>query len=49
MEGGESLLVSAESIYNRMHSERPDLLMKLFDPIATDRRGEIPEGEKTIF
>ncbi|MFT7212267.1 MAG: hypothetical protein ACI9XK_002520 [Granulosicoccus sp.] len=46
MEGGESLLVSAESIYNRMKSERPDLLEKLFDPIATDRRGEVPEGEK---
>lgn len=43
-EGGKSLLVSAESIYNRMMQERPDLLQKLFDPIATDRRGEIPEG-----
>ncbi len=45
-EGGESLLVSAESIYNRMKAERPDLLLKLFDPIATDRRGEVPEGAK---
>lgn len=45
-EGGESLLVSAESIYNRMRAERPDLLLRLFDPIATDRRGEIPEGAK---
>lgn len=45
-EGGESLLVSAVSIYNRMSAERPDLLQKLFDPIATDRRGEIPEGAK---
>lgn len=44
MEGGDSLLVSAESIYNRMKAERPDLLERLFDPIATDRRGEIPEG-----
>ena len=43
-EGGRSLLVSAESIYNRMRELRPDLLEKLFDPIATDRRGEIPEG-----
>ncbi|MGB1841021.1 MAG: TauD/TfdA family dioxygenase [Longimicrobiales bacterium] len=43
-EGGESLLVSALSIYNRMKSERPDLLDRLFDPIATDRRGEIPPG-----
>ncbi len=45
-EGGESLLVSAETIYNRMKTERPDLLAKLFDPIATDRRGEIPRGAK---
>ena len=44
MEGGDSLLVSAESIYNRMQATRPDLLAKLFDPIATDRRGEVPEG-----
>ncbi len=48
-EGGMSLLVSAESIYNRMKAERPDLLEKLFDPIATDRRGEIPEGAKPFM
>jgi hypothetical protein len=46
MEGGESLVVSALSIYNRMREERPDLLIRLFDPIATDRRGEIPPGAK---
>ncbi|MFT5786886.1 MAG: hypothetical protein ACJAWC_002857 [Yoonia sp.] len=45
-EGGKSLLVSAETIYNRMKQEHPDLLEKLFDPIATDRRGEIPNGAK---
>jgi hypothetical protein len=45
-EGGRSLLVSAESIYNRMRAQRPDLLAKLFDPIATDRRGEVPEGAR---
>ena len=43
-EGGDSLLVSAETIYNQMQAERPDLLELLFDPIATDRRGEVPEG-----
>ncbi|MCX7202821.1 MAG: TauD/TfdA family dioxygenase, partial [Burkholderiales bacterium] len=42
--GGRSLLVSAETIYNRMRELRPDLLALLFDPIATDRRGEVPEG-----
>jgi alpha-ketoglutarate-dependent taurine dioxygenase len=45
-EGGHSLLVSALSIYNRMRAERPDLLERLFDPIATDRRGEVPPGAK---
>lgn len=48
-EGGKSLLVSALSIYNRMHAERPDLLARLFDPIATDRRGEIPVGANPFF
>ena len=42
--GGESLLVSAEAIYNRLRAERPDLLAVLLEPIATDRRGEIPAG-----
>ncbi len=45
-EGGDSLLVSAETICNRMRRTRPDLLQLLFDPIATDRRGEVPEGMK---
>ena len=44
--GGDSLLVSAISIFNRMLAERPDLLPRLFDPIATDRRGEVPPGAK---
>ncbi len=43
-EGGDSLLVSAETIFNRMRSECPELLERLFDPIATDRRGEVPDG-----
>ena len=42
--GGKSLLVSANSIFNEMRSHRPDLLELLFQPIATDRRGEIPPG-----
>lgn len=42
--GGMSLLVSVETIANRMAELRPDLLALLFDPIATDRRGEVPDG-----
>ena len=47
--GGDSLLVSVESIYNRMRCERPDLLSCLFDEVATDRRGEVPEGAEPYF
>ena len=47
--GGESLLVSAVTIYNEMLDSRPDLARLLFDPIATDRRGEIPEGMQPFF
>ncbi|WP_377827807.1 TauD/TfdA family dioxygenase [Bradyrhizobium lupini] len=46
MEGGDSLLVSTTTIYNEMFDRRPDLAALLFDPIATDRRGEVPENEK---
>lgn len=47
--GGGSLLVSTETIYNEMNKRRPDLLKLLFEPIATDRRGEVPQGEKPYF
>ncbi|CAF2920174.1 unnamed protein product [Rotaria sp. Silwood2] len=42
--GGASLLVSASTIFNEMYAQRPDLLELLMLPIATDRRGEVPEG-----
>jgi len=48
-QGGESLLVSAVTIFNEMLEKRPDLVKLLFDPIATDRRGEIPQGMKPYF
>ena len=43
-EGGRSLLVSANTVFNEMRKRRPDLLSLLLQPIATDRRGEVPEG-----
>ncbi len=49
IEGGKSLLVSVETLYNRMRLERPGLLPYLFESIATDRRGEVPEGAKPFF
>jgi len=45
-QGGESLLVSALSLFNRYQALRPDLLPLLFEPIATDRRGEVATGQK---
>lgn len=42
--GGESLLVSVASIYNEMLDRAPALAAVLFEPIATDRRGEVPNG-----
>lgn len=47
--GGESLVVSATSIYNEMLGTRPNLLARLFDPVPTDRRGEIPDGQLPWF
>jgi Taurine catabolism dioxygenase TauD, TfdA family len=49
MEGGKSLLVSTTTLYNEMQQRRPDLVPYLFEPIATDRRGEVPEGQKPYF
>ena len=47
--GGLSALVSSTTIFNEMRKRRPDLLELLFQPIATDRRGEVPEGQKPYF
>jgi hypothetical protein len=47
--GGLSALVSSTTIFNEMRRRRPDLLQLLMEPIATDRRGEVPEGGKPFF
>lgn len=47
--GGDSLLVSSTTLFNEMRRRRPDLLACLFEPLATDRRGEVPEGMKPYF
>src|SRR5262247_3657758 len=47
--GGESFVASSATIYNEIHARRPDLLPALFEPFATDRRGEVPEGMKPWF
>lgn len=47
--GGLSTLVSSSAIFNEMRRRRPDLLARLFEPVATDRRGEVPAGMKPWF
>jgi len=47
--GGLSALVSSVTVYNRLRAQRPDLCRLLFQPMATDRRGEIPPGAKPYF
>ena len=49
LRGGDSLLVSALTLYNALLSTRPDLLARLCRPMAHDRRGEVPEGQKPYF
>ena len=47
--GGLSSIVSSMAMYNEMAKRRPDLLDRLFRAFATDRRGEVPLGEKPYF
>lgn len=47
--GGTSSMVSASRIFNEIRRQRPDLLQLLLQPIATDRRGDIPPGGKPFF
>ena len=47
--GGESYIASSMTIYNEVLSRRPDRLPALFEPFATDRRGEVPEGMQPWF
>jgi hypothetical protein len=47
--GGLSALVSSTTLYNEMRARRPDLAACLFQPLATDRRGEVPPGAKPYF
>lgn len=47
--GGLSSLVSSVTLFNEMRSRRPDLARVLFERIETDRRGEVPAGQKPFF
>jgi hypothetical protein len=47
--GGASALVSSTTLYNELRARRPELAACLFEPLATDRRGEVPHGAKPYF
>jgi alpha-ketoglutarate-dependent taurine dioxygenase len=47
--GGDSALVSSSTIWNEMRARAPELAALLLQPIATDRRGEVPAGELPYF
>jgi hypothetical protein len=47
--GGLSSLVSSVTIYNEMTRRRPDLARVLFEPVETDRRGEVPADAEPYF
>ncbi len=49
MSGGDSMLASSVTAYNEILKRRPDLAPHLFLPVATDRRGEVPENEDPFF
>ncbi len=49
MAGGLSSIVSSVTIYNEILRLRPDLLNILFNPIETDRRGEVPENAQGYY
>ena len=48
-EGGDSALVSSSTLWNALRRRRPDLARRLLEPMATDRRGEVPPGEPPFF
>ncbi len=47
--GGRSALVSSTTVFNEMRRQRPDLATALFQPLATDRRGEVAPGQEPFF
>ncbi len=47
--GGQSALVSSTTMFNEMRKRRPDLAALLFQPLATDRRGEVAPGQQPFF
>jgi hypothetical protein len=47
--GGLSSIISSVTVYNEMLARRPDLVEVMFEPFPTDRRGEVPAGQRPYF
>jgi Taurine catabolism dioxygenase TauD, TfdA family len=47
--GGYSSLVSSVTIFNELRRRGPELAKILFEPVETDRRGEVPPGRRPFF
>jgi hypothetical protein len=47
--GGRSSLASAATVFNRVLARAPGLIDALFEPVATDHRGEEPAGAPPWF
>lgn len=47
--GGQSALVSSTTLFNEMRRRSPELAAQLFEPLATDRRGEVGPGQAPFF
>lgn len=47
--GGRSSLASAAAVFNEVRARAPELAGALFEPIATDHRGEQPAGARPWF
>lgn len=47
--GGDSFLVSAGAVFNALRTRSPHLAKALLEPLATDRRGEVPAGQLPFF
>jgi hypothetical protein len=49
VEGGRSSLASAAAVFNAVLAADPELVGALFEPVATDHRGEQPAGTPPWF
>lgn len=47
--GGDSALVSSNTMWNELRARHPERAAELLKPVATDRRGEVPAGARPYF